>query len=137
MLPPLFVDGANIRVDSPYGPIIATFAGVYTHLAKEIVEAAQRCSEAEGRWIPIRERLPEGNGDVLAHHEALGPFGNGVVIRPAQVVRHWGSHKDDESMMGAFWMPLPAAPSRSERPDPPHTDVGFVDRNAPDDIEGK
>jgi hypothetical protein len=25
--------------------------------------------------------------------------------------------------------------SRSERPDPPHTDVGFVDRNAPDDIE--
>src|SRR3990167_4559849 len=40
MLPPLFVDGANIRVDSPYGPIIATFAGVYKHLAKEIIGEA-------------------------------------------------------------------------------------------------
>ena len=64
------------------------------------------------QWIPVRERLPEGDGDVLATHWALGVDDGhmGMAIRSAKTIRLWASDPSDISLMDAYWMELPVAP---------------------------
>lgn len=64
-------------------------------------------------WIPVKERQPEGYGEVLVAHPVFSNTATewcGVTIRSASTVRLWMSDKGDTSMEDAFWMWLPKGP---------------------------
>ncbi len=80
-------------------------------LAGEILrlhrEFKQQAPVAEGgAWSSIRERLPDGDGDVLTWH----PNFKEIRRRSANTVRIWASDPSDTSMMDSMWHPLPAPP---------------------------
>ena len=76
--------------------------------------AFDACSEAEGRWIPVGERLPHDDQFILAFgkHEMqiMAHFANGEFFAWNHETETWD---DLIGHLTTHWMPLPAAPSRS------------------------
>lgn len=58
------------------------------------------------RWIPVTERLPEDEAEVLVCHK------NGFVTDNARFGTHWW-FADDQNPI-THWMPLPEPPKEGE-----------------------
>lgn len=58
------------------------------------------------KWIPVEERLPKDNYNVLVLHR------NGYVVINAWLWTHWAFGYERNSI--THWMPLPAPPKEGE-----------------------
>ena len=85
--------------------------GFMMHRAADEIERLQAAQPEALEWIPLRERAPDGDDDVLVCHPAFRSHKTerGIAMRSAKVVRIWAS-PDDSSMIDAHWMPLPPLP---------------------------
>jgi len=87
--------------------------GYCSEHCKEMAEAESRIAEleAERRWIPVSERLPELDQDVLAivdDNVAVGHFYDD------QYHPICFSTDDDCLLVATHWMPLPELPEVQE-----------------------
>ncbi len=81
---------------------------MHTATPPELLEEAADALSAyvHSGWIPLRDRAPEGDGDVLVSHMV---YMGDIVIRPKSTLRLFASDPSDQTMMDAHWMPLPPA----------------------------
>jgi len=93
-------DGTNER-ESPDGQFIA-------HAREDVpaLIAELRKLREESRWIPVEERLPEDNVDILMWNDILAEIGH-YSLKSRSFVTHGYC-----TQFATHWQPLPSRPNR-------------------------
>lgn len=67
------------------------------------------------KWISVKDKLPEGAGNVLAYIPDLHDYNQGGCSVMGWVQDHWrDTYKGREFANVTHWMPLPEPPKEEE-----------------------
>lgn len=100
--------GANPEVQH----VALQLAGLARTLERELADATMRLSEAS-RWIPVTERLPGDDADVLVNVYDSRWKDSSIYTAEYSPISGWecpGGKVEKFHYRVTHWMPLPAAP---------------------------